>query len=107
LQELLLCTCGSEIERTTNRRKIYCDECRIALRKKNRRGSRATYQSIQKKLLYVLKTQNCNLGMLLAFTGSSPNSLSQQITQLRKKGHLINKIDHEYYHYSGMEKNSF
>lgn len=82
----------------------YCPECKRTKRNKSRHAKHIhkEYIPMTDKLLYILKKTDCNLGMIVSFTGCSENSMKSMMVTLRKKGHHIVNIDGDFYHYEGL-----
>lgn len=68
--------------------RLYCNlECKLKSKKQTKGGySKKVYMKKEECILYLLKGQDANMGMICAFAKTNPRSARQMITNLRKKG---------------------
>ena len=56
----------------------------------------------QEWILFLLKSQKANMGMICSFVKTNPRSARQMITNLRKEGHDISLTSYQdFYEYGG------
>ena len=91
-------------ERGKGRRKR-CDECRIKhIKTRTNLYNKKYYESKRpfvntkqiEEILYLLKNQDCSVGMLSAFCGVNTKHIRTLILYLRRKGYKINMIKCSY-----------
>lgn len=62
--------------------KRWCDECT----KRRKREKQREWTSIDDKVLYALKTQRCNMNMLMAYSNAKhPQSVHDSLVLIRRK----------------------
>ena len=99
--------CWREVDKNERGKgkKLRCDECKIIHRKAYNKVCRRKYYESKRphvntkqieEILYLLKNQDCSVGMLAAFCGVNTKHIRTLILYLRKKGYKINMIKCSY-----------